>query len=367
VLFPLARHRVDKLDLNFDSNQRDNYLFIIQIILSLVQLLSLIFLGVYVWKTWQMASYTKNSVSTSEKMIEEMKKTRDLETAPYVIPFININHHMMYFGIKNIGKTVAKNITLQIEPELKSHILGDKAGNLPLIKNGISSLPPGHEIGTLFDVSHRYLNETDSPKKYFVRIMFIGGLSEEQREYEQILDLSVYYDLIPNEDKRLSDIVNELQNLSKHSQKISDNLEKINDNFSNGIWIKNPEIFMACGQSEIDSKSSGYILISKLNELKTLLSWILKESDDFPPCDAQVRMNYLASQLLVIASNYSMNSNLKIKENTISLALSIFALSGSMSFIVGRKLDGFNEEIIKHSNVTDELTNLMITQIEEDI
>lgn len=219
---------VDNLSLTDIWSQKELVLFVLQILLFIVQVLGLVFLGIYVWKTWQMASSTRKSVEASEKMIEEMRVTRDMESAPYVIPFITINHHMMYFGIKNIGKTVAKDIKLQIEPELKSNILRENSRELPLIKNGLSSLPPGHEIGTLFDVSHRYLNQVDSPKKYLVKITFFGGLNKERREYEQTIDLSVYYDLIPNEDKRLSDIVKELENLSKQNQKIGDNLEKIN-------------------------------------------------------------------------------------------------------------------------------------------
>jgi hypothetical protein len=98
------------LDIEYLWNQKEFTLFLIQILLFIVQVLGLLFLGIYVWKTWQMASSTKDSVKASEKMIMEMKETRDKESAPYVVPYININQHMMFFGIKNIGKTVAKNI-----------------------------------------------------------------------------------------------------------------------------------------------------------------------------------------------------------------------------------------------------------------
>ena len=235
------------MNINDLWDNREPVLFAIQVLLFIVQLLSLGFLALYVWKTWQMASSTRESAKASEKMIEEMKDARNQESAPYIVPYININKHMMFFGIKNIGKTVAKNIKLEIEPELKQHIGNIK--EISLIKNGLSSLPPGHEVGTQFAVSHIYLNKADSPKKYLVKITFLGGLSNEQRkyEYEQILDLSVYHDIIPDEDKRLSDIVKELENLSKNNIKIGENLEKINENLVEGIWIKNPDLFMQDG------------------------------------------------------------------------------------------------------------------------
>jgi len=71
-----------------------------------------------------MASSTRESAKASEKMIEEMKDARDQESAPYVVPYININKHMIFFGIKNIGKSVAKNIKIKVEPDLKSSIFG---------------------------------------------------------------------------------------------------------------------------------------------------------------------------------------------------------------------------------------------------
>ena len=85
-------------------DNRELVLFIIQVSLFIVQLLSLGFLALYVWKTWQMASSTREAAKASQKMIEEMKDARDQESAPYVIPYININKHIMFFGIKNIEK-----------------------------------------------------------------------------------------------------------------------------------------------------------------------------------------------------------------------------------------------------------------------
>ena len=77
-------------------DNRELVLFIIQVSLFIVQLLSLGFLALYVWKTWQMASSTREAAKASQKMIEEMKDASDQESAPYVIPYININKHIMF-------------------------------------------------------------------------------------------------------------------------------------------------------------------------------------------------------------------------------------------------------------------------------
>jgi hypothetical protein len=143
---------------------------------------------------------------------------------------------------------------------------------LQLIKNGVSSLPPGHEIGTIFDVSHVYLNRDDFPMSYFVRITYSGGLQDEQREHEQVLDLSIYKDLIPDEEKKLDDVTKELENLCKYNEKISENLKRIDENLAEGIWLKNPDLNLS--DTLLDSASWKSITISKLRELKILLSWL---------------------------------------------------------------------------------------------
>lgn len=317
----------------------------------IVQILSLGFLGLYVWKTWQMASSTKASVEASEKMIAEMINTRDQESAPYVVPFININHHVMYFGIKNIGKTVAKNIKLQIDPELKQYIRDDKK-DIPLIKNGLSSLPPGHEIGTKFAVSHVYLNQPDSPKIYSVKLSFFGGINNVRREYEQIFDLSVYHDLIPDEDKRLSDVVKELVNLANNSQRIAEFLEKFNDSFAEGIWIKNPDLFI---QIISDNATNRLIIISKLNELSDILLLMADDSVAFLPEDLKPRIKSLALQLTVISSICSPNLTQLACKKIDSLIRDILELCESDAFIYSRKLEGFVEKINSTKVAIDEL------------
>jgi hypothetical protein len=300
-----------------------------------------------------MAASTKESVEASERMIAEVRETRDLESAPYVIPFIDINHHIMYFGIKNIGKTVAENVKFEINPELKQYIGGD-IKEIPLIKNGLSSLPPGHEIGTKFAISHKYLNQLDTPKKYLVKITFFGGLSKKRREYDQILDLSIYHDLIPDEDMRLSDIVKELENLSKNSNKISDNLVKFNESFEDGVWIKNPEL-LTCN-IKYDLKFSKSMTLSKLRELREIISSMLEDSVDFPCKNSQLRMNSLAMQLLVISSyNDYIYSDYKINEKFRQLARNTMRFAESMHFVCGCKLEGFAEEVKELNAAIDNL------------
>jgi hypothetical protein len=290
-------------------------------IIFFVQVLSLIFLIIYVWKTWQMASATSASVKASERMLTEIKDTRDQESAPYVIPYIDIDNYMMFFGIKNIGKTVAKDIRLHIEPEFKSTLLGDKVKELHLIKNGVSSLSPGQSIYTIFDVSNKYFSRADFPIKYSIKITYEGGIRKDQREHEQVLDLLVYKELIQVEEKRITDVVDELKKSAEYTQGINDNLKNINKTLATGISLKNPELIVT--NFQIDNGYWEKTIVSKLKELKVLLSIIPKDSGYNFSEDMLQRVKSLLNQITFITANCPYDSDAKICNTINSIAFNI--------------------------------------------
>jgi hypothetical protein len=57
---------------------------------------------------------------------------------------------------------------------------------------------------------------------------------KEPRDYEQILDLSVYKDMIPDDEMNLDDVVKSLEDLSKYDKKISEELEKLEKSIARG-------------------------------------------------------------------------------------------------------------------------------------
>jgi len=343
------------LNINDLWNNREFILFIIQVSLFVVQILSLIFLALYVWKTWQMASSTRESAQTSEKMIKEMRDARDQESAPYVVPYININDHIIFFGIKNIGKSVAINIKINITPEIKSSVFGDKIKDTSFIKNGLSSLPPGHELATMLDVSHIYLNRSDFPMSYLVKISYEGGLNKERRDYEQVLDLSVYKDIIPNEGFKLNDLAKSLEDISKSDKKISEELEKLENTITKGFWIRNPDTSVL--YSQLDYSSWKLAAASKLKELKTVMERITINNNQNNNCyfsnDIKNRIDLIIGQIMVIASNSPIDVDPIICGDLNSFVFDFFEYTRSLSFLFRRRSDGFNEDIKKFIDIID--------------
>jgi len=209
---------------------------IVDIILAIVQIGTLIALIIYVIKTWQMASASKKSAEISEEILKEMKESRDQEIAPYVVAYFDIPYGKLciYLVIKNVGKSVAKDVKLEFQPPLKNS-KGEEINDIPLIKDGIGSIPPGYEIRTFFDSGISYFNKSNLPLTYKVKISYSGGLRLDTRNIEQVMDLSAFKGLIFLNEKGMHELVKEVEKLVKHNDNIRQELKKVANNLADGV------------------------------------------------------------------------------------------------------------------------------------
>jgi len=182
---------------------------ILDMVLAVVQILSLVALVIYVIKTWHMASATKNSAEAAQKTLDELRDGRDQETAPYVVIYFEVSPqtHLIYLVIKNIGKTIANNIKLVFEPPLRSTHAAFQMHELALMKDGISSMPPGYEIRTVFDSAITYFGSPDLPVLFKVNVSYSGGLRQDERVYPQTLDLQMLKGLVLAHEKGIDEVV----------------------------------------------------------------------------------------------------------------------------------------------------------------
>jgi hypothetical protein len=202
----------------------------------LVDILTLIFVVIYVWKTWHIASATKESAKATEKSadisrktLEEMKEARDQDTAPYIFVYLDIivGKQDIYLFVKNVGKSIANNVKLEFDPPLEISSPKYKISDRAFIKDGISSMPPGYEIKTLFDSAISYFdNKKNLPLTYKVKISYSGGIEPKTREVRQTLDLSVIKGLIYEKEKTMTNLVNKIEELTKSVNSIAEKLDK---------------------------------------------------------------------------------------------------------------------------------------------
>lgn len=143
---------------------------IIDIILTIVT-------GVMAYATFNMANSTKKSVN-------EMKLTREETNSAEVLMYFEIDAHRMYLVIENVGKTIAKDLKIKYEPELKNS-KGEKYNEL----KEISYLPPNYKIKTFFDMTHNYYGKyQEYPNvKFFISYKNIYNI-QITREYESDLN-----------------------------------------------------------------------------------------------------------------------------------------------------------------------------------
>lgn len=197
----------------------------LDVIMFVIQLLSLIALVVYVIKTAEVAQGTWKSAQAMDRSVAEMVEDRDQQIAPYVVVFFDHQTDSPIFDlvIKNTGRTAARDVAIAFDPPLQTSLKNYDIEQLAFIHQVIPTLPPEYEIRASVDVIKNVLNSETLPKQYRVKITYLGGIKSDQREAEYILDLNVFNGILETHTRSLTD-------LTKTIEKISDTLDELTKN-----------------------------------------------------------------------------------------------------------------------------------------
>jgi len=170
----------------------------------IIQSLTLIALVLYVAKTWEMASATRESARISELTLQEMRDARDQEVAPYVLAYfdVQVSNDQIEFVVKNNGRGMATDIQIVFDPAFKAPptLSGapthEKLMEIFMPEGKITSLPPNREIRTIissFSDYAKYMHYKDGlPGKYKISVTYHGGLSDKARKSEYVSDIGMY-------------------------------------------------------------------------------------------------------------------------------------------------------------------------------
>lgn len=348
----------------------DNVLVVVQILTFLINAAALWGLFLYVRKTTDIATATKRSMQISNDMLTEMRAARNQEIAPYVIAYIDLpygNDWVMYFVVKNTGKTVAKDIKLTFEPPLMTGF-GDNVRefDVSLIKNGISSLAPGQEIRTPLDVLPNYKKD-EMPTVYKVQVSYSGGLQSDKTISEQVIDLSMFNDLTVLQKKGEEDLIKAAEGLANANSNMQRNIATIADTLSSGIWLKNPE-FLSSGIEQTPHLWKVYAL-SKLNEVKML--WKFNYAGRYERRgqtyfkSLQSRFATIELQLLIITSNKPPDVPDEITNALTEVATKLDALSEAHFNISRESYEAFNASGDEVISLVDEVVQKLNAVVDE--
>lgn len=187
----------------------------LEIILVIVQTLTLLALIIYVIKTGEIASATKLATQTSQNMLKELRDARDEETRPYInIYFELVRNNILQLVIRNEGRTGAIKINFSFNPQIECTD-GDKLRKI--ISENFCDFPlhPGGEIKTFFDGIDRYFSSGQYPTSYKVSVSNRSAMTDKNYCEEKSLNLSIYEGLLVLDDKGVPAIVDRLDKIAK--------------------------------------------------------------------------------------------------------------------------------------------------------
>jgi hypothetical protein len=326
---------------------------------------TLICLVIYVIKTWEIASATRTSTETSQQMLEEMKATRDQEVAPYVVAYFDVEKKpnllpiIVFFTIKNEGKTAAKNVKLEFDPPLPTLAYAPKPRNLnelSMIKDGIPVMPPGFKIRTTFGF---YTVLAEKGMSYRLKISFDGANKPEHTEY--ILDLSPFSDLLYDAPQEMPQLIEQVKKTHESIDKIKEKFSLLVDRIDDGLWIKNSRAEMWRTSFSLEEWKAA--IHSKLIEYKLLWTSIYgidfeKLNDDLFFSNLKNYYMQTGEYLLQLVSLAPASIPQGIKEKLISLSSKLMEVE-SPKFIVREKdLDEFGNTFVA-------LTEQILTELSE--
>lgn len=322
---------------------------ILDFILLGTQILTLIALILYVIKTWEIASATRKAAEVSAQSLQEMEEARDQELAPYIVVYFDIPHgeHLVYLVIKNIGRSIATNLKIEISPALIGPS-GKDFSKLPMIKDGIPSLPPNHELRTFIDTTMAFLNEKNNRAlTYLARIVYFGGIKQIPRSSEQMLDLTAYKGLSSISRRGENELVTEVEKIAKSAEQIGSELDDVKNALFHGIYLRNPVINTVNLQQ--DYLSWRKMVLSKSLEFKFLWTSFYGANQErlIEPfiINLQTRLILIGDDFLVMAASCPIEVEAGLRDSLIDIAGRLAELSTTRFYMDGgRSVSSFDNK-----------------------
>jgi hypothetical protein len=143
---------------------------------------------------------------------------------PYVTVTFPIKYNKLYLSIKNVGRRPAKNVSIEINPDIATIQQENLKGNCTSILNQ-TFIAPDQEFCNLIDLVPSIILRNKSEKKFKIILKYSDTFGMKYCE-DCMIDLSsyLYKDIILN------------KNISDHLSELNSNLKDILNTLINNKW-----------------------------------------------------------------------------------------------------------------------------------
>jgi hypothetical protein len=171
-----------------------------------------------------LAFFTYSYMKSTKLMADEMKSSNDmafeLSHRPKVVAWFDAKSNgAIYIVVENQGNGAAKNIKLDIKPELRNSY-GETIEKWPALKNGISYLAPEKKVTFFFDMAFTLFGKPDLPKDFKVKIEYDWAIEGRPKISEESpLELSPFLGTDLASYKDITTLIDEVEKIRKVLEK----------------------------------------------------------------------------------------------------------------------------------------------------
>ncbi len=162
----------------------------------------------------------------------EARKLREQQFRPFVIVDIEEDNRILEIVVRNVGLTMARDVTFSIEPSFVTSMGDYDLNATKLFERGIRTFAPGKEYRTLFDTLVQR-SQMKLEREYVVTVKYSDPSGKRKFVDESLLDIGIYHDFMYRDETGVKDVVKELKEINKTVKSWSSSI--------GGLKIMNPE------------------------------------------------------------------------------------------------------------------------------
>ena len=189
----------------------------------------------------------------------------------------------------------------------------------------------------LFDGTINRFGNANFPMTYTAEVTYAGGMTREKKTVSQVVDLSMFYNLMQVREKSLDELVKAVERIAENTGNIDRKLNGLLESLNRGVWIKNPTLAI----SEINPSPQRWYtsLLSGLQEFVLLWTATYGKAEEKQVglflTNLQNKLILISEQLIILLAESPETTSNETKEALRSTVVNLLALGYKEFYIDG--------------------------------